>query len=250
MLALLLLVAPARAQSPVDRAVALFEEGDLEGALAAFEAAERADAGVSRGELLRLLVHRSLVYHALEDAERMQIELFKLATLEPRFDLGDATPPPVREAFAEQSRRVSRALSVDVSARETAAGIAVGARSIGDDAGLVRRVRLAARLPGERFREGDGELRFDAGADRIEYFAELVGPGGAVLARAGTARRPSVIDLNASEATESEQDGSAAGLWIGITLGALAIAGLTTLAILVFVVPVEHETLGPPTLDP
>lgn len=84
----------------LDRAVAQYEEADLNAALHTFDAAAR-NADLSVEELLLLFEMRALVHHALGAASAMREDLARLAAVRPSYQLGPLAPPGVRKAFEE-----------------------------------------------------------------------------------------------------------------------------------------------------
>src|SRR5689334_6683893 len=57
-------------------------EADFEAALQAFERAQR-DGGLTRQDVVELLAQRSIIYSALRDERSMQLDLGRLAALDP-----------------------------------------------------------------------------------------------------------------------------------------------------------------------
>jgi len=229
-----------------------YENARLERALDSFERAEQSD-GLTRADLVSLLRTRALVHFAMGNTNEMEVDLFKLATLEPGLELGRDVPPRVRDAFqAIRDRGVERlALQVDVA--PTDAGIHIAARVVHDEAALTRSVSLYTRMTGTDWEAAErAEVDVPAGDEAVEYYAEALGPGGAVLVSEGFAadpRRTSRADLQealrtetrvrtmrmaaggASE-TDDDEGGGGAGWWIagGVVLVAAAVAVVVLLS--------------------
>ena len=220
----LLVPAVAHAHPAIDRGVALYEEADFEGALAALAEAEGADA-LERTELLRLLATRALVHFALERHEALTRDLTMLASLEPDFDLGPRAPPALERAFDRVRSRVPSALAVVLRVEAAPQGARVIAATDGDRAGMTRQLTVHARAAGGPWREGrDGSVSVVASSGaEIEAYATAIGPGGARLARAGSEVSPRTLIVPGG----AEEDAGGSGLlWVGAGAAAVVIAGV------------------------
>ena len=92
----------------------------------------------------------------------------------------------------------------------------------GDEAKLVRRVRLVAKQDGKWRRSLTGVLTVDLSeSQRLDFYAEALGPGDAIVASEGNQESP-LFRLFHSDEKESGGDDTA--LWVGIVSGATALA--------------------------
>lgn len=241
-LALVLGLSPtvALAHPLVDQAEARFEEADFEGALEAFAQAEQA-TDLGRNDLLLVYLRRALVHHAMGQTDAIDMDLFRLATLEPRYRLGREVPPQVRDRFATQARRVEERLRVKVDATEARGGVRIRAQVTDDLAALVTAVRFGVRTAGGVWQRSDGaalEVMGDPDSE-VEFYAEAVGPGGAVLASEGTSgapRRSTIAGLLAPAETGPGPivGGGGGGIpaWPFLVGGAVLVAVAVTLVVI------------------
>jgi len=196
-LASALFAAPALAHPLVDQGVQRYEEADFQGALERLDRAE-ASTSLTRSDVVKLLLYRALVHYATGSRDALDADLFRLASLEPRMELARDVPPRVREAFAQARRRVRAPISLEVEVRANGPAIRVTARVVGDDAGLVRSVRVSARQHGRGARwqrRTDAPIDIEVGDDdtAVEYYAEALGPGRAVLVSEGYPAEPRAV---------------------------------------------------------
>jgi hypothetical protein len=200
----------ALAHPLVDQGVRHYEQARFDRALRAFRRAEAGD-DLTRDDLLLLLSTRALVHHADGEQEAMEADLLRLATLEPDHALPASAPPRVRRAFERIRARISEPLTLQVDIGRTDHGLRLAARVRGDDAGLVQRVSLFART-GASFEAAErAEMEVEVGDDEaVEYYAEAVGPGGAVVVTEGTAESPRSVTPATLDAAGS--GGVSAGL--------------------------------------
>lgn len=226
------------------------------------EAVERYDAILegdtlatsSRAELRVVLEERAIARHAARDTAGAERDLVGLLSLEQRFELDQTAPPALHRAVERLRGEVSAPLSIDASAEPRDGGATLRARAIGDLGGLVREVRIAWRSSGEDFVVTSGEeLEVDAAIESVTWYAELVGPGGAVLARheaearAGSSEPlPSVtLAPSAGEpAPSGGDDGVAIGLGVGI--GLAVVLGVTAGLLVFFLTPEPNTALSAP----
>jgi hypothetical protein len=183
--------AGARAHPDLDAAEERLQQADFAGAVRALDAAEGTETGLSREEVVQLYSRRALAHLALGDPARMEEDLVRLFALEPEHVFGPETRPEIREAFA-RTRAEQEPLTLRVTHRAEPGGLVVEAVLSGDPTGLVRTVRLAGRRSGAEWVRGEGEslvVPLSAGSD-VEYYAEAIGPGGAVLVAEGSELQP------------------------------------------------------------
>lgn len=211
MLLTALVPAAAHAHPVVDEAIAHYRQAEFDKSLELLDKAAGRD-DLSRADVVELLRHRALVRFATGKREAMADDLRKLATLDPEDGLGDDVPPPVAEAY-ERARSKAAPIAVEATAEHTAGGVRVSARLQGDDAGLVREVRVAARPGGGAWQRAAGEpvtVPVTSGAT-VEYFAAAIGPGGAAVASAGTEASPRTHVAGASASAGAATEGAAEG---------------------------------------
>jgi hypothetical protein len=229
----------ALAHPLVDHGYRLYEGADFQGALHAFEAAEAA-SDLTRDDLIKLLEGRALAHLALGNEEPMEATLVQLASVEPDREMGRAIPPPMRDAFDRISGSTQR-ISITARVEAMPGGARVVAEVNGDSGGLVREVRLAGReLDDDRWTSGTGEelsVVASSGAT-IEYHAAAIGPGGAVITRAGSEESPlsaSTEGVEEGEILTSSEDGDddGGGVLVPILIGVGAAVVIATVIIIV-----------------
>jgi len=235
---LLVAIGPAEAAAQgaahIDDGVRLYEEADLSGAL---EALSRAEEGpLDRNDVLRLLLTRALVRFGLGEFGPLERDLLAIATIEPDYDLGVRAPPPLQNAFARAKERVTEPLGIRVELEGMAGGVRLSANAIGDRAGVVERIVVAARPAGDgSFSRGDGgtlTLPVTTGGD-VELYAAAIGPGGAILATDGTEDEPrrARVPAPAAEGGGESDESSSVPLIVGLSLGAAVVAAIAIVAI-------------------
>jgi hypothetical protein len=221
--ALLSLVpAASLAQGRLAEARAAFDAAEFETALSRLDALDAAE-DLSFEEVCGLLVLRAEVHLALGDDAAMQADLLGLVTIAPDATLPRTAPPELREAAERMRRREIGAPTVRAEARPTATGVELRARASGDDAGLVRRVRVRARGTDGTWREATDEL--DVTGTGADYWAAAIGPGGWVLATSGTESDPLRWGTGSGRAREDT-------LVLGLAIAG-ASAGLVLLTVIV-----------------
>jgi hypothetical protein len=226
---LLVFFAPAGAfaqSRPLEQATARIDEADFAAAGRILDEAE-AGSDLSRDELVQLYASRAAVSLALGHIEDMARDVARLDALEPDFELDASARPELREALAARPHQALR-LDLRVDAQPGAASI-LGTVS-GDPGGLTREVHLRARAAGTAAwteRTGDA-LVLPATDAVIEYWGEVIGPGGAVLAATGSAASPLERRVGAVTApiapVASEAAGGTNWLVIGLGVGAGIVA--------------------------
>jgi hypothetical protein len=220
---------PASAHPAIDRAIEAYRDAAFDDALALLVQAE-ASSGLSRDDVEEILLWRALVTYA--NGGEWESDLERLARLDPERVLGPELPPRFRQAFERIRSRADPPLALDVNVRVVEGGLETRAGVTGDPGGLVRAVRIGGRLPGDEWRvSSESALRIAVeDPSELEYFAELVGAGEAVLIARGTESAP----LRWSTAPEIEDESGASWVpWV-IAGGALIAAGAVVLAIFFF----------------
>ena len=204
----------------LQRARALFEETAFEDALAVLDAVGD-DAGFAREDVVEWLVLRARHASAQGDGALADRELARLARLTDEV----ALPPVLRARFDALAPAVPT-LAVTLRWED---GVLEAVPAV-DDPLLVREVRVSARElrapPDAATRTGSGRL---AVAEPAECRAEVIGPGGAVLASAVGC--PASAGATAADPPGEPRPGGDPGgddtVWIaiGVVAGVLALAG-------------------------
>ena len=97
----------------LDRAVAAYQDADLERALEGFDAAAR-NADLTIEELLQLFEMRALVHNALGHGKLMRADLRRLLAVRGSYQLSRLAPPSVRAVFDELRDAQSSEHSVEL----------------------------------------------------------------------------------------------------------------------------------------
>lgn len=246
--------AVAYAHPLIEEAARHYESADFEGALAALSRAERAD-DLRREDLVQLLIQRAVISLALGREAQMRADMAALVSIAPMQELGREIPPQVREAFADALGEDASALTVRATLSPMEGGGRVSAEVTGDPTGVTRAIRVAARAAGAEWRRGEGSVAVETlpGAT-IEFFAEAVGPGGAVLATDGTEadpRRGSAAAAAATRVEEAPAEDGGTGLLIGLVAGgaALLVLGVVLVAVLASGGTSDQTQFGPPMVQ-
>jgi len=186
--------------SELDAAEQALEATQFEAAVLALDRASMCPA--TRALLIRTLVLRSVVAYAderlgaLEDALRALVSL-GLPERPP------VLPPPVARRYdqlRQSMQPITLAASPIVTSTSDSRRVGIAARAQHDAAGLVRRIEVHARLPGQRFRLLGDDLRLEVpnlDAVRIEYFLTASGPGDAPVATLGAENAPEILRVAA-----------------------------------------------------
>lgn len=205
----------------LQRARALFEETAFEDALEVLDAVSD-DAGFARADVVEWLVLRARLASAQGDDPLTDRELTRVARLTNEV----ALPPDLRARFDALAPTVPT-LAVTLRWED---GVLEAIPAI-DDPLLVREVRVTARElrapPDAATRTGSGRL---AVAEPAECRAEVIGPGGAVLASAAGCPASAVAtaaDPLAEPSSAGDPGGGGDDVWIavGVVAGVLALAG-------------------------
>ncbi len=226
----------ASAHPLVDEGIERYQDADFRGALDLLSRAEAA-GDLSRADLADLFHARALVHFAMSDREAMAQDLSLLAALQPDRAMGREVPPAVREAFQQALTDSEGAPEIAVTTTPVAGGLQVRVEVVSGDRALVRGVRLAARPEGADWTRFDGDsLQVPAteGAT-VDYFAEAVGPGGAVVASAGTESEPRSVVVTSPVAEPGQGSGPLDGdgavwlvdgdgaVWLAVGVGAAVV---------------------------
>ncbi len=259
----------AHAHPILDEAARLFDEAEFEAALEVFHRAEEA-GDLTRDDLIQLYEWRALVHHTLGNADDLETDLMRLASLDPDHQFGRQVPPVVREAFDRAKARTTGQITVHVDAEIQSNGVRLGARVQHDTSGIVQELRLGARAPGNAWtHRSNSALEMPGAPDTtLEVYAEAIGPGGAVVATDGTPDDPFsslIVDLPGREAgssggggveiipTHPPDDGGDGGVPVWPFLvggGALVVGAVILIAVLVAGSGSSNTALMPPMVQP
>lgn len=230
----------ARAHALVDEGRRLYEEAEFVEALDVLGRAASGD-DLTLPELVELLELRALVHSAVGDEPAVREDLRTLAAVAPEHTLPRGMPPDVQRMFTEI--RASATGSPRLIATPSVAGPATGNGVIvevqveNDWASVVRAVRIRGRAEGGSYAEAVDAPLFVAAplGAVISYYAEAIGPGGAVIATAGSEAAP--LSYAGAEARSGEGGGldpwpfviaGGAALVLGAVIAIVAVAATST----------------------
>ena len=245
------------AQDPIARALSLYSEGEFE------RARESIDALSVEGpsERARVALLRARIDAALGDTASMERDTLSLAVLDPEGRaLGPEVVPEVRDAF-ERARGLLRNLQVRVDAHRESGRVRIEGRAR-DPRGVGGGVRVWGRRVAGAWAEGADSLSFEAPpGESVEYYAEVLGPGGLALLSDGTRADPRVLAplvlevapvlVTASSGVgAAAPEGVAEGVpwaWIGVGIGGgvAVVAGAVVLGFVLASAPTD-TVLGVP----
>lgn len=231
--------APSSSAHPlVDDGLGRLREADFRAAMTAFDRAEAA-SDLTLQDLLMLLEGRAMAALATADDRGVQEALARLAALEPAHRFGPEAPPEIRAQFERTLASMRRRLGLEVRATRRSGGLLLEAVVVGDPGGLVRSVRLSARPVGGTWRDwNERSARLSVRPDQpVEAHAIARGPGGAIVAEAGTRQRPVPLaaaprgPVGAGQAQGDDDDdrGGGAATWAWVGAGAAVVAAAAVL---------------------
>lgn len=220
----------------IDEARGLLDQGAFADAVARLARAE-AEGPLTRNELVLLLELRSLAFHATQQVLDRDRALTSLASIDPAHSFDPAAPPEIVERFREISARSPEPLGIATQVQRAPTTATIVASATRADTGLVRQLEVSARPEGGRWVTGPDRVSLELGPEEtVEYFANLIGPGGALLAQSGDPTQP---------LRDGEAESSGAGWWVlGIGLGVAAVAAGVVLAIVLL--SDDRVQLSPP----
>jgi len=227
---------PAHAHPLVDRAREATIDARFQDALDLLASAERA-RDLSRDDVVALLEARALAHQALGDQAAVESDLDRLVAVAPEHTFSAEAPPDVTEAFARAKARSPGALDVRLAVSQRPGGVEVAA-SVANDRGLARETVVYGRARSgswESARNGPLFVRGTAGG-RVEHYAVAIGPGGAVLAQAGSRADPRavvVVGSPASTRRETHETSDAPAHWLWFAAGAGAMLAVVAIVLLV-----------------
>jgi hypothetical protein len=224
------LPAAALAQDALSQGRAELDAGRFQEAIAAFDRAASATSGLDRAALIRLLRDRALARGALRDTAGARADLTALFSLDPNADLGSEAPPSLSRLASEVRTAGGSPLSIDVTTAVVEGGREVRTRVGGDRGNLVREIRVV-ELTADGPRAQVGEVVM---ITSDSYTVQAIGPGGAILASetAETGETPIIPPVG-----ETSRGGDDVGLFVGLGVGGVVLAGAILAIVLAFVIP-------------
>jgi hypothetical protein len=192
------------------------DAAEFDAALRAFGEAAGGE-GLTRADLVVLFGHRAVVCFALGDGPAMEADLARLVALDATAHLPASAPPPVREAFERMRALGVSAPRLEVTPLRAASGVRFMARVHGGPADLVTAVRVYARpAAGGTWKSGEGQLALVVdGKAEVQWYAEGIGPGGAVVVSLGARASPEHFGADAFEGIAGGSSPRAGGLASG-----------------------------------
>ncbi|MEM9188190.1 MAG: hypothetical protein AAGF12_03395 [Myxococcota bacterium] len=220
----------------VEEGQALMRRAQFRDALEAFNRAET-DGDLTREDVIAIYDARCLIYRATRRAE-LQRAITALGSLEPTHRFPAEAPPELQALFDAE---VHTGLFIELDVTPSLETVTVDARVANDVAGLVSEVVRYVDLGDGTFREvQERELRPEGRT--VRYFVEAFGPGGAVLASAGSRDAPEIARLHLAplQSAPDEEEGPSPWIFVGIGAG-VAVAAAVLITVLL-VVPGEADT--------
>ena len=231
----------AYAHPLVDEGYRRYSQADFSGALDTFGRAW-SGSGLERRDVVRILAGRAMVFYATNDTQGMRAALASLAALEPSYAFPREAPPELAQGLAAEVARLGGALAIEVTVEWRGEDAQLSAR-VGHDPGrMVGTVELHARTQGAHPLEGEGTLLVAGAGQAVVYWAEAIGPGGAVLATEGSQAAPHRAPRNAVALGVPEDSSAPGGTtdsgggispWIWVGIGAVVVIAVVGALLLV-----------------
>lgn len=261
--------AVAHAHPMVDQARREFDATRHRRALQLLEQAEE-QRDLSRGDLIELLLLRAFAHRALRQMDLAEVDMFRLAGLDPARELGREVPPQLRRLFEQARERVPGPVRIEVHVERSGEVMTVTAEVLDDVAALATGFRLFGRAENGDVRQStDSRLDVTVLPNQTgEYWAELLGPGGAVIASQGSEDAPLTIDATEqglrpgdletgegngnSESGETSSGGGDEGIpaWPFVVGGVvLVLAAVAVVLAVVLTTPTDDTQLSEPTVQ-
>ncbi|MGE0790533.1 MAG: hypothetical protein AB7S26_32950 [Sandaracinaceae bacterium] len=270
-LALSLLASTAYAHPLLDQARAAFDATQHARALEILEQAEDG-RDLTRDDLAQLLLLRAQAHRALRQMDLAEVDMFRLAGLDPTRELGREVPPQLRRLFEQAQERVPGPIRIDVHAERNGEVVTIRAEVTDDVAALAQGFRLYGRPAGGTIQQ-TSDPRLDVHVPRsqiAEFWAEVLGPGGAVIAVHASEMAPDRLEGNGAVADGNpdgvggDGDPDVAGgtggdtgtgggdegvpAWPFIVGGAVIAVAIAVVLIVVFTVPSDDTQFGAPSV--
>ncbi len=277
--ALLLSLAPASALAHplLDEARRAYNATQHERGLELLDQAE-AGTDLTRDDLVELLLLRAMMHRAQRQMDLAEVDLLRLAGLDPTRQLGREIHPSLRRLFDTVRERVPGPVRLELAAERNGDIVRVRVTVADDVAALTQAFRLYARPEGGSWRETEqATLEIDVRPSQAaEYYAEAIGPGGAVIATSGSRDAPSRLepeggaiaevggegDVGAGAGSGSESGaggteqppppggGDDVGLWVGLGVGAAVLVAAAIVIGVLVATPTDETQLTQPSVEP
>lgn len=245
--ALMMVASSALAHDDIDEARRLYQEAELEQALDALARAQ--DNGLTREELLELLDLRLILNLSLGNDDEVTADLRLLAAIDPDHELPPELPPGPQDAFIEIVEGTEQSIAIQVEMESSPAAAVFTATTTGDTHSLVSSIRIRARTPNGLWAQDTNELVLPLTSSLdLYYFAEALGPGGAVVATLGSEEEP-LVARYAPRGDDDDDGGGGGGISSGAIIGiGVGVAAVVAIAVLVAVLTRGGD--GPNTFQP
>lgn len=241
---------PAGAAAQLDEGRRLLEEADFEGAIAALDRAEQED-GLTRDDILAIFEARAIARRANGDAFGARVDLAALASLDPEHVFPAEAPPEL----ADELRALAAApLAVEAEwDGEDEDRITLHATVTGDAGGIVTDIVIWTRSSGATpwRRSSSPSVTVDVLGGEVEGYVEAIGPGGAILASAGSRAAPIVHRASHAEppaAPPPRRDDTLLHIGIAAGAGGLALVIVIVVAVAVSSQPNDQTRLEGPVI--
>lgn len=245
------LASRAHAHPLVDDAERQLDGARFEAALALFERAAAGDA-LDVSDVVRMLEGRALALRALGRDDEVEADLRRLVALRPRHTFSARVPPEIAHQFAVLRERGGGRLRARVEVRRQDGRVRLALALENDPGGLVREATLFARAGGGAWQSStEGEVAVEArDGERVEYYARVVGLGGATIVEHGAEDAPlpalvtSIVEVAPGESPPSPAD---PWPWVLASAGVIAVAGVVIAIVLASTSqPGDDTRLSPP----
>lgn len=195
----------ARAHPTVDEARRAYDSAQHARSLELLDQAE-ASTDLTREDLAELLLLRAMVHRAQRQMDLAEVDLLRLANLDPERQLGRTVHPSLRRLFETVRERVPGPVRLEVAADRMGGMVRLRVSVTDDVAALTQAFRLYGRPAGGAWRDTDAStLEVSARPSQaVEYYAEAIGPGGAVIASHGTRGEPNRLEAEGGGAVETD----------------------------------------------
>jgi hypothetical protein len=224
-------LATAQVRPDVSEARQAAFAGNFDQARAGLDGAVARD-DLTRDDLIAVFEASVFIDFATGDPAAMRTSLEGIAALDPSHSF-DANyfPNDVTDVFDEIVRERTGRLTVTAEAVVLASGeFEVRGSAENDPGGLTRDVRVYGRGAGGEWASDARSVRVDPeGAESGEYYAEAIGPGGAVVAQDGSQGAPLSLDL--ALGANSSDGGVPVWVWVAGAAGLAAIAVIVIIAV-------------------
>ncbi len=250
--------AEAQAHPLVEAGITQVSDAAFEEALSSFDSAWNG-SGLTREDVIALLANRAVANFALRASAAVDRDLGFLAAIDRTYAFAPHVPPPMRDRF-EQIRKQTGQPSLSVLTRFGLGRASIELEVHEMPRELIREARMFARPVGGAFvvsSAGSLELA-NPQEHAIEWYAEVVGPGGAVLLKEGEADAPrralhapalaAPSAPAARPASAQPEANSRAWRWWAIGGSTAAAAVATTVAVLLVREPAQTTQVSSPVL--